>query len=257
VGARPFLKTRFRAIPGREDLGDHWLGGEPVHHGATCPVCKIPLLLLWDINCRDPRFPARKFGPNDRLPLYFCWGCVSDLAYQLSPKGRLRLFRPGAQHEGPSFQYEPYPSHFERRPLALVAGLPKEVLAAARNWDVDDDPRGHQVSKDDRMTLEEYFGHPISSRISMFHSQFGGAPSEYWWRENTDHCANPACPAKSSNGQGRQLSFLAGVLNDPLGGLPMVEPPAEVTPRWWNFFVSVQFQICGKCWTIHACNRSD
>src|SRR5262245_52673831 len=121
MGVRPFLKTRFRVVPGRQDLGDHWLGGEPPQRGANCPVCKIPLLLLWDINCRDQRFPRGKFGPFERLPLYFCWGCVSDLAYQVLPHGRLKLFRTEIMREGTSFPYDPYPPHFERRPLALIA----------------------------------------------------------------------------------------------------------------------------------------
>jgi hypothetical protein len=90
----------------------------------------------------------------------------------------------------------------------------------------------------------------------MFHSQFGGDPSQPWWNKFTTDCPNPACP-KLLTGRARRLRFVAGVLNDPLGGLPMVEPPKDVTSQWWNFFVSVQFQICGKCWTIHACNRSD
>jgi hypothetical protein len=258
---RPFLKTRFRAVPGRRDEGDHWLGGEPRHRGAVCPGCKIPLLLLWDINCRDPRFPRRKFGPLDRLPLYFCWGCVSDLAYRVTPQGRLKIFRTGLLRRGPIFQYQPYPAAFERRPLALVTGVPDKVRAALLAWDRDEDFFGRHLSSRARNTLAGYFGHPISTAMSVFHSQFGGAPTQRWWREEVTPCPNRECPRRRLDRprgpKGSSMSFLAGVLNDPLGGLPMVEPPGDVTEHWWNFFVSVQFQVCGKCWTVRACNRSD
>lgn len=252
MGSRPFLKTRFRAVAGRRDEGDHWLGGEPAHRGATCPTCKIPLLLVWDIDCRDPRFPRGKFGPLARLPLYFCWGCVNDLAYQLTPQGRVKVLRTGPDRHDPSYQYEPYPRHFERRPLALVPGIPDAVRSILLAWDTGKDPFGRKLSERKRGILAAYFGHPITASPTLFHSQLGGTPSQYWWREETARCPNTECPRAD-----RAMSFLAGVLNDPLGGLPMVEKPEEVTERWWNFFVSVQFQTCGACWTIYACNRSD
>jgi len=50
MSVRSFLKNGFRIRPGHRDEGDHWIGGEPPHREAICPVCRIPLLLLWDIN---------------------------------------------------------------------------------------------------------------------------------------------------------------------------------------------------------------
>jgi hypothetical protein len=259
--ARPFLKTRFRAVAGRQDEGDHWLGGVPPHRGATCPVCHIPLLLLWDINCRDPRFRRGKFGPLERLPLYFCWGCVSDLAYQVRPRGGLKVYRTEVMRHGPSFQYQPYPSHFERRPLALIPGVPDAVRIALSEWNPEKDPLGKRLTPRRAAIIAEYLGHPITVALCLFHSQFGGVPLARWWGEEVTPCPNPECrdglPGRLwGDGRGR-MRFLAGVLNDPLGGLPMVEPPHAVTPRWWNFFVSVEFQICDRCWTVHARNRSD
>lgn len=260
MSARPFLKTRFRLVPGLADEGDHWLGGEPFHANAICPVCNIPLLQLLDINCRDSRFPPGKFGPLTRLPLYFCWGCVSGLEYQLLPNGELRMLRTEVMREGPSFQYEPYPSHFERRPISLICGMSEEVLAVASKWNREEDPRGHTLSASDHTVLQGYFGHPISTSMSLFHSQIGGPPSQHWWGEEQTPCFNKACPGSVLSKlrlRKPNMSFLAGVLNDPLGGLPMVERPEEVSERWWNFFVSVEFRICGKCWTISGRNRSD
>jgi hypothetical protein len=126
---RPLLKTRFRVYAAKRSGGDHWSGGPAYHRGATCPVCRIPLLLLWDINCNDPRFPPRTFGPLERLPLYFCWGCVNDVCYQVVDGKRIRIhpvprtFR----NPGPYFPYKPYPKSFERRPLALDDAVPEEI----------------------------------------------------------------------------------------------------------------------------------
>ncbi len=256
--ARPFVTTRFRVIPGAHDGGDHWLGGVPQHRGAICPVCKIPLLLLWDINCKDPRFRRGQFGSRERLPLYYCWGCVSDLSYQLIGRDRVRVFRV-ANGEGPHFQYEPYPSHFERRPLALVsARMPEEVLAILRKWDRVEDPLARKMGERKRALLGEYFGHPVTSGQCLFFHQFGGVPSKHWWGTERTLCPNKKCPQGVLGGRTRRaMKFLAGVLNDPWNGLPMIESRGKDAERWYNFFVTVEFQICGKCWTLYARNRGE
>jgi hypothetical protein len=53
------------------------------------------------------------------------------------------------------------------------------------------------------------------------------------------------------------MKFLAGILNDPWAGLPMVEHANEEARKNWNYFVTVQFHICDCCWTILGCNRCD
>jgi hypothetical protein len=53
------------------------------------------------------------------------------------------------------------------------------------------------------------------------------------------------------------MSFLAGILNDPWAGLPMVEPADEATKESWDFLATVGFHICASCLTIHACNIYD
>lgn len=257
--ARAFLKTRYRAIPGKADEGGHFQGGAPQHRGALCPSCSIPFLLLWDINARDPRFPRRKFGAIERVPLYFCWGCVSDLAYRIIDSSKIVTIS-AQKHAGPTFQYEPYPSTFPRQPLALTSAVPAEVRRILSRWDKDDS-FGEGLSEAATTALASFFGHPAQWQLDLFHHQFGGPPLQRSWCEETFECPNPECRpsllGRLAGGKRRKMSFLAGVVNDPLHGLPMVEPAAEVTERQWNFYVSVQFHICAACWTILACNRSD
>jgi hypothetical protein len=53
------------------------------------------------------------------------------------------------------------------------------------------------------------------------------------------------------------MKFVAGILNDPWGGLPMIEPATRDTKKRWDYFVSAQFHVCDRCWSIYGCNRCD
>ncbi|MFL5340310.1 MAG: hypothetical protein ACJ8F7_09170 [Gemmataceae bacterium] len=285
MSTRAFLRTRYRVVIGKPDAGDHWQGGKPTHAGAICPSCHIPLLVLWDINCGDPRFPRRKFASIERLPLYFCWGCVGDLAYRvISPErieqlqARHRSIQDQHLSKAPNFLYKRYPRSFERRPIALVPGVPAAVRRILANWNqkLDNmwisgqetvaDPM-KTVSARDKRRLVAFFGHPVNF-MGMFHHQFGGRTNgEFTYYSaaggfgEDEYCPNeacPRCPAGKSDFDARQtMGFLAGVLNDPWGGLPMIEPADENTKQNWTFNMSVGFRICSACLTIHACNRCD
>src|SRR5207302_11065135 len=131
---RAFLRRRFRAKVVDRPAHDHWSGGNAYHRGARCPACKIPLLLLWDIHCRDPRFPRRKFGSLKRLPLYYCWGCANDISYRVVDESTIHI-HPAKRGKGSSFPYEPYPEFFERRGLAplFLMGCPYDELGCRQN----------------------------------------------------------------------------------------------------------------------------
>jgi len=262
---RALLKTRYRVKLADKPDADHWSGGPPTHRGATCPACKIPLLLLWDIDCKDTRFPPRTFGPLTRLPLYFCWGCVGDLAYQIVDPHHIRIHL-GERRDGPNFPYDPYPEAFERRGLVLLEGVPDEILRIGRNlaarWeedgDGDDEAPIPTPTPDEQIILNEFFGHPVTLPRCFFHHQLGG-PGGHHGAEEVFDCPNPACAGgfvDRLRGRKRRMRFLAGVLNDPWGGLPLVEPADDETRRYWNYFVSVQYHICDCCWTVLGCNRA-
>jgi hypothetical protein len=264
MAPRAFLRTRYRVKLAAKPDADHWSGGKPYHRGARCPACKIPLLLLWDLNCKDPRFPRRKFGPLTRLPLYCCWGCVNDISYQIVDEHQIRIHA-SKRGAGPSFQYEPYPESFERRGLVLLEGVPDEIRRIYQQliarWDATAGDEAVPVpTRQEQKTLTEFFGHPVLLPRSFFHHQLGGRPVLDYWANEVFECPNLDCKGtltEQMRGRKRTMKFLAGVLNDPWAGLPMVEPAGEETRGHWNYGVSVQYHICDSCWTVLGCNRSD
>jgi hypothetical protein len=250
MAKRAFLKTRYRVLPGVAGEGDHWLGGPAFHRGSVCPACKSPLRLLWNLNAKDSRFPRGKFGSMDRVPLYFCWHCLSDFGYQMTDHKRLKTFRI-ERLEGQDFPYKPYPEHFERRPLSFDSSVPAEVRKTLKEWDDE-----KLASKPTRRIVEPFLGHAIVSWRDVFFNQFGGAPLNCFWFDERPRCPNPRCPGRLSDGRGYSMSFLAGVLNEPERGLPMATPTGGSDSKF-EFLVTVQFHICSKCLTLHACNRCD
>ena len=252
---KPYIKTRYRVMPSKRSDANHWLGGEPYHRNANCPVCKRPLLLLWDINCKDPRFRRGTFGSLTRLPLYYCWCCVNDISYLGLSEDKIRI-HPAKRSKDSFFQYEPYPTSFERRPISFYEGVPDEIRELVAKVNDDDfQPSAHQ-----KKVLREFFGHPITFGFgpTVVHHQLGGRPINHSWAEEVFECSNPECSGKLADrlrGKKRAMRFLAGILNDRWGGLPMVEPAGDETKQSWNFFVSAQFHICDVCFTVTGANR--
>jgi hypothetical protein len=157
-------------------------------------------------------------------------------------------------------QYPDYPEHFPRRPIALDSSVPSSLPTLIRKWDVKADFLGDKLSKNERQLLEEFFGHPIFLPRFMYHHQLGGEALYEPWDESAFLCPNKKCPGGVWDRlmrQGRSMKFLSGVLNDPPGGLPLIEPLNEQTAKNWNYFVSFYFQICAKCLTVTTYSTSD
>jgi hypothetical protein len=181
-------------------------------------------------------------------------------------RDRIRI-HPGRRHSGPTYQYEPYPESFERRGLLLFEGVPDEIMEMCRElsarWQADDEDEDTGIpepTQEEQKQLTDFFGHQVVMPMCMFHHQLGGKPLQRHWAEEVFRCPNPACKGKVSDrvrGKKRALKFLAGVLNDPWGGLPMVEPADKRTKKHWNYFTTVQYHICDCCWTVLGCNRCD
>src|SRR5262249_26200174 len=124
----------------------------------------------------------------------------------------------------------------------------------------DVDTLGDNLSKKEHRLLEDYFGHPIFIPRFMYHHQLGGEALFAAWDENAFPCPNKKCPGGLVDKllkRGRPMRFLAGILTDPPGGLPLIEPLDDKTRQDWNYFASVFFQICDKCLTITTSSASD
>jgi len=235
----------------------HWFGGEPYHTGAQCPVCRVPLLLLADLDCTRIRGKedAKLFNSLKRLPLYYCWRCCAEhLTYLIIDGKRIRVLRNEGENEGEDFPYEKYPRSFPRRPVALVpldyklAKLLAVYQEIDRYWLSDQDRRS--ISR--RMTK---FRHPGFSPRDVNRHQIGGLLALIQGHERVG-CPNPKCKAHRSfkAGYATRMKELAVLCNDPQSGLPMVE--TSEGPQW-NEWVQVVFWVCEECLAIAASNRCD
>lgn len=260
--AKPFFKTRFAIRPGRDAGGDHWLGGTGNFRDAECPGCRKPLLLLLDINCQDPllhKASRGKFGSLHRLPLFVCGHCFCELSYAVDESGKITVLQ--TRHASPGSEpYADYPNQFPRRAVALDATVPAALPRVIRKWNADADPCGDDLPKRDRRLLEEFFGHPIFIPRFLYHHQFGGDSLFAAWDDEAFRCPNKRCTGGILDRvlrRGRPMCFLAGILNDPPGGLPLIEPLTAETKSDWNYFVSFYFQICDRCLTVTTFSASD
>src|SRR5262249_22048702 len=162
--------------------------------------------------------------PLNRLPLYHCLRCAAELSYALDGKQvRIINTRYGNPDNGPP--YDGFPASFPRRPIRLDSTVPTALPKVIRKWNPDADLRGDRLSKTERQLLEDYFGHAIFIPRYMYHHQLGGESLCENWDETAFACPNKDCPGglwENVMKRSRPMRFLAGILNDPPAGLPMI-----------------------------------
>lgn len=259
--ARPFFKTRFAVRPRRDSGADHWIGGENVYEGAECPVCRVALVVILDTNCGDPvlqKASRGKLAELNRLPLFFCPRCLGELSYRVDARLRVDVIQARSSHPGQEL-YPNYPDSFPRVPFSLDDSVLTTAVskAAEEFFDVG---FAHLLSESSRRVLEDFSGHPIFIPRFLYHHQLGGKSLHDAWDENAARCPNEQCSGGVFDKilkRGRPMRFLAGVINDPPGGLPLVEPLDEQTAKDWNCCASFYYQICNKCLTITVFTTSD
>lgn len=250
--------------PGEESTYGHLQGGPTTDPGAKCQVCHRPLLRIWQLDCSDPRLvkaspqePA--FAGLTTLPLYYCWRCGGEYAYQVKADGMIEMLdsKVWNQPPGDDFPYPNYPSHFPQRPIRLYR--PDELPEVVWKY-VNDDPDdiGEPIPPQDAQLLSDFFGHKIKIPFHVWWHQLGGIPALAQGKE--EHvCPNPACPRTAEQKKTEPMKILAAIPNDPPSGLPMIESVETVEEGngHFNRWVQAVFHVCDACFTVHACNRCD
>jgi len=228
-----------------EDAGAtlrHWRGGSPQHDGAKCPVCRKPLLLFWDIDCRDPRFQSESpelFGGLQRLPLYYCCRRPEPTVYQVLSDDRIKTIRPDlrADEESP---FAGFPDEFQRQPLDLEP-IPRDV---ANLLIVADEFAFDWLNSQERQRLSDYLGDRISSIWDIHLSQFGGRPVLTQGHREIS-CPNPAC---ATHKMGHPM--LRNEKEFALKELAVIDVDAGFEME--ANYAQIAFHICWKCHTVHA-----
>lgn len=115
-----------------------------------------------------------------------------------------------------------------------LGALAAQLSITSRWQSADDEGPVSQPTSQERKTLAEFFGHPVRLPTCFFHHQLGGKPLMSLWASEVFECPNPDCGGTvldPMRGRKRVMKFLAGILNDPWAGLPMVEPANEETKK--------------------------
>ncbi|HXT12853.1 MAG TPA: hypothetical protein VN873_14925 [Candidatus Angelobacter sp.] len=239
---------------------NHQFGGDAYHDGATCPVCKIPLLLLADFDCDSIRQTekAKLFHELDRLPLYYCWKCCAEkLSYQID-SGSLKVFKNEGKRQGNDFPYPAFPKTFPKRSAKLTP-IPYEtakLLAVAQEIDE------YWLKESDKEAIKnglEKLRHPWFSNKCLNRHQMGGLLNLLQGHEYIV-CPNPDCKNHQLAREfgATRMMELAAIHNDPHSGMPMCERIEDLSdPTDFNEFVQVVYWVCEECLTIAASNRCD
>ena len=259
-----YTKQGYALIAAEDSEQGHWIGGAPAHSGAECPVCRVPLLLLADLNCVWIRQyeEAKLFQQLDRLPLYFCWKCsADDLSYQVVSSTRVRIFGNLGKPQGEDFPYANFPDQFKRCPAKLVP-IPYEL---AKLLAVAQEVGPEWLSGDDTAAVSAGIAglrHDGFSQTDVNRHQVGGLLPLIQGHESPE-CPNPKCKNHklAHEGYGVRMLELAVIHDDPRSGLPMVEraePGGEgPCPTQFNEWVQVVYWVCEECLTLAASNRCD
>lgn len=248
------------ALVAEDSPSSHQFGGDVYHEGATCPVCKIPLLLLADFDCTELRKLENKklFLELDRLPLYYCWRCCAEqLSYQVRGNS-LNIFKNEGKPQPDDFPYEGFPEKFPPRPISIKP-IPYEIeklLIVAQEVD------GYWLTEEDRAVIQtglRPLRHAYFAKSGFNRHQIGGLPNLIQGHEYIV-CPNPNCEYHKMAKQhyGTRMKELASLHNDPHSGLSMCEQLGELSaPDKFNEYVQVVFWVCEECLTIAASNRCD
>jgi len=239
----------------------HWFGGKPSQAGAECPICRIPLLLIADLDCQvfREREHARLFHELNRLPLYYCWRCAAErLSYRVVRPDKIEVLQNNGQPAGPDFPYRSYPDHFPRTPVKTV----QIHYQTAKLLVIQQEIGEEWLSENDKQLLFDglkSLRHDAFANYDINRHQIGGLVSLIQSHERIQ-CPNPQCRLHATyyESSNARMKELAVIHNDPCSGLPMMEALAELEESSdFNEWVQLVYWVCEECLTIAVSNRCD
>lgn len=188
-----YLRQGYHLDPSGAGKTRHWQGGESRLPKARCRNCKKQLLLIWDIDCLDPRFRreyAGVFRNLSRLPLMYCVHCAGPTAYQCIDDEQVRVIEIDANGDVSPFM--DVPDYLPRKPLNLRAIPPhiENLLllcdAVGADW----------LHPSDKKTLGMYVGVKAKDAkyvgLHLRRSVFGGMIIPERGRDK-QRCPNKTC----------------------------------------------------------------
>jgi hypothetical protein len=239
----------------------HWFGGEICSDGACCPGCRNHLLLLADIDCKQLRAleTAKLFQKYDRLPLYFCWRCdAAVISYSIIDSKQIKVLRYEGEKGDSDFPYNDYPISFPRRPISLMPIDYHLAKLLSFCQEIDE----YWLSDEDLKLLEDGISklrHNKFGRGNTNRHQLGGL-LRLIQKHRFMGCPNSCCKRHKQFYEDKALNCsmkeLAVIFNDPISGLPMVDPvDPSGDQEQWDPYVQVVFYVCDECLAITAMSQ--
>ena len=234
-----------RVVEGVDEQFRHRFGGLENHTGTTPSGCEIPLHLLYTFDTTDPAFPLQIPGIR-YLPLYYSFPYnAGACGYQVKSETEIEVLYMETKTVERDFPYENYPAAFPERPVRLLPISYEQHKTLVFYLEAD----APALSDDDRRLILEEFKYPFT-QLGGIHRMWQGIPDAA--------CPNPSC---HNHRFSCFMEVFAVIWNQPHKGVFLWETPPVKKYRWekdaGDDFCDTQviFQICPKCFAIHACNR--
>jgi hypothetical protein len=242
--SKTILNTVSRVIEGTDERFRHIFGGPRRHEGTTPRGCEMPLHFLYAFDTTDPAFPLQLPGMR-YLPLYYSFPYnAGACGYRVKSETEIEVLYMETKELERDFPYENYPSEFPERRVRLAPISYEQHKILVFYLEAGE----KALSDEDRRLIIEEYHYPFT-QLGGIHRMWQDVPSVA--------CPNPAC---SNSKHSCFMKVFAVVWNQPHKGVFLWEMPQEKRYSWQvvgddSCDTQVIFQVCPKCFSIHACNR--
>jgi hypothetical protein len=229
-----FLVKVGRVVDGRDKSFHHVFGGPGKHLGVTPQGCTQPLHLVYTFDTTDPAFPFQIPGIR-YLPLYYSFPYnAGACGYQVKSETQIEVLYMETKVVAPKFPYDNYPSEFPKRDVRILQLSYEQYKTLVYFLEADDAP----LSEEDHKLIEDDFHYPFT-QLGGVHRMWQGIPDV--------PCPNKSCVNSRTD---NEMEVFAVVWNEPHKGVFLWEKDDN-----GGCDIQTIFQVCPKCYSIHACNR--